>query len=71
MSVKVGTVQVTVLEGLPVTKTDDWVSLEFADEILVPADAWYNWDPVEQRFLTAGEVFPEGVTVKRKIALTP
>ncbi|NLL88736.1 MAG: ABC transporter substrate-binding protein [Firmicutes bacterium] len=58
--------EVTVLEGLPVTKTDDWVSLEFADEILVPADAWYNWDPVEQRFLTAGEVFPEGVTVKRK-----
>ena len=36
--------EVTVLEGLPVTKTDDWVSLEFADEILVPADAWYNWD---------------------------
>jgi peptide/nickel transport system substrate-binding protein len=58
--------EVTVEEGLPVGTTLDWVTLEFAEEIKVPEDAWADWDAAEQRWITVGEKFPEGVTVKRK-----
>lgn len=47
---------------LPIGVTLDWVDLIPVDEIEVPADAWVDWDPVEQRFITAGEKFPEGLT---------
>ena len=55
-----------IQEGLPVGKTLDWVDLYFVDEIVVPEDTWYEWDPVEQRFITVGEKFPEGLTALRK-----
>ena len=58
--------EVTVLEGFPVVKTLDWVDLNFAEEIVVPDDAWADWDPVEQRFITAGEKYTETQTVARK-----
>lgn len=57
---------VVVKEGLPVGKTLDWVSLEFASEITVPEDAWVDWDAENQVFITAGEKFPEGLTANRK-----
>ena len=53
---------VVVQEGLPVGKTLDWVNLEFAAEIKVPADAWADWDAATQTFIPAGE----GVTALRK-----
>lgn len=56
-----------VSEGLPVGQTLDWVDLNFVEgEIEVPGDAWVDWDPVEQRFITADEKFPEGLTALRK-----
>ncbi len=58
--------EVTVEEGLPVFKTLDWVELEFADEIVVPDDAWAAWDAESQTFLTASEVYTEPMTAKRK-----
>jgi len=48
--------------GLPIGKTLDWVNLEFADEIQVPADAWADWDATTQTFIPAGE----GVTANIK-----
>lgn len=61
-------VEVTVKEGLPVAKSpdSDWVTLEFAPEIVVPGDAWLHWDPSQQRFITVAEKYPEGLTVPRK-----
>ncbi len=60
---------VTVKEGIPVTKTHDWVDLEFVPEIQVPADTYIDWDPVAQTFITVGEKFPDGLTAKvRSIA---
>ncbi|NMC47185.1 MAG: ABC transporter substrate-binding protein [Chloroflexi bacterium] len=56
---------VVVQTGLPVTSTLDWVNLEFADKITVPADAWVGWDATAQEFTTAGE----GTTAKRKVTL--
>jgi len=56
-------------EGLPIGVTYDWVSLEFMDEIVVPEDAWADWDAENQVFLTAGERFPDGVTAKTKVVM--
>jgi peptide/nickel transport system substrate-binding protein len=47
--------EVTVQTGLPVQKTLDWVDLKFADEIVVPEDAWADWDAETQTFITVGE----------------
>jgi len=58
--------EVYVKEGLPVSKTLDWLSLEFVPEIQVPADAWIDWDPVAQRFITVGEKYPQGLTANLK-----
>ena len=58
--------EVTVQTGLPVFKTLDWVTLDFADEIVVPDDAWAGWDAETQTFLTASEVYTEPKTVMRK-----
>ena len=55
------------LEGLPVTSTLDWVSLEFVPEIAVPEDAWIDWDITEQRFITVGEQNPDGLTAVTKV----
>lgn len=61
--------EVVVQEGLPVAKTLDWVELKFAPEIKVPADAWVDWDPVNQKFITAGEKFTETLTAKVKVTV--
>jgi len=58
--------EITVLEGLPVGKTHDWVDLSFAPEIAVPTDAIVDWDAVNQKFITAAEKFPDGITAKVK-----
>jgi len=54
--------EVTVQTGLPIFKSLDWVTLNTADSIAVPADAWVDWDPATQTFITAGE----GKTAKIK-----
>jgi peptide/nickel transport system substrate-binding protein len=58
--------EIVAQTGLPIVKTLDWVDLQFADTIEVPADAWVDWDPVNQKFITAGEKFTQTVTAKTK-----
>jgi peptide/nickel transport system substrate-binding protein len=58
--------EVVVQEGLPVGKELGWVDLEFAPEIVVPEDAWADWDAAEQRFITVGEMHDEPITALRK-----
>jgi peptide/nickel transport system substrate-binding protein len=58
--------EVVVEDGLPVTSTLDWVDLKFEPSITVPEDAWLDWDATEQRFITVGEAYPEGLTSKTK-----
>ena len=58
--------EVTVQEGLPVGKTLDWLTLDFAPEISVPADALVDWDVEHQVFITAAAKFPEGTTAQVK-----
>lgn len=58
--------EVTVKEGLPVSKTLDWVDLQFESQITVPSDAWVDWDAAAQRFITAGEKFPDGLSANTR-----
>jgi peptide/nickel transport system substrate-binding protein len=58
--------EVTVREGLPVSKTLDWVDLKFESQIQVPADTWIDWDASNQKFITVGEKFPEGLTTNSR-----
>lgn len=62
-------VDVYVQEGIPVTRTLEWLKLEFLPKIKVPEDAWADWDPVNQRFITVREKYPEGVTAKTKAVI--
>ena len=55
-----------VQEGVPVEITHDWVTLQSVPEIVVPSDAWADWDDTQQRFITVGERFPEGTTALMK-----
>lgn len=63
---RIKSAQVTMKKGLPVDVTHDWVTLDFADEIQVPGDAWADWDAKEQRFITVAEKNPGGATALRK-----
>ncbi len=58
--------ELVVKKGLPVAKTLDWVDLTFEDEIVVPDDAWVDWDAENQKFITAAEKFTETVTANTK-----
>lgn len=59
-------------EGLPIGKTLDWVTLEFVPENVVPEDAWVDWDAVNQKWITVGEKYPEGLTANIKsVAVYP
>ncbi|MCD6538515.1 ABC transporter substrate-binding protein [Candidatus Bathyarchaeota archaeon] len=60
---KVAKAEVYVKEGIPVTKTLDWLTLHFTGEIKVPTDAWYGWDAKKQEIITA----PKGTTAKAKV----
>lgn len=61
--------EVTVKEGRPVQATSSWLFLDFAGEIPVPAEAWLAWDPVEERFQTVGELFPQGLSAQARVVL--
>jgi peptide/nickel transport system substrate-binding protein len=63
---RVESASVTVQEGLPVGTTLDWVTLETAAEIPVPADAWADWDAETQTFIPVGD----GVTALSKSTVT-
>jgi peptide/nickel transport system substrate-binding protein len=68
--------EVVILTGKPViiddtTVADGWCTLEFADSIDVPGDAWADWDAANQVFLTVDDVYPDGITdAASKVTIT-
>ncbi len=58
--------EVFVKQGLPVSRTLDWVSLKFVPEIRVPDSAFISWNPKAQRFITVKEKHPQGLTARTK-----
>jgi peptide/nickel transport system substrate-binding protein len=63
---RVKTVEVYAEKGLPITKTLDWLTLNFVPSIDVPQEAWVDWDPVAERFITARELHPKGLKARTK-----
>jgi len=61
--------EVFVEEGLPVDSSLDWVTLEFVPEIVVPDDAWADWDAENQVFITAADRFTQTTTAKSKVVM--
>lgn len=59
--------EVTVESGTPVNRTHDWVSLDEADSIPVPEEAWIDWDSEAGRFITAGEEHPDGIEARTRV----
>lgn len=66
LPLQVRSVELDVEAGLPVTRTHDWVNLRFVPSIQVPADAWIDWDPAAERFITVGEAHPQGLTARTR-----
>lgn len=60
---------VTVEEGVPVIQTHDWLRVEEAEEIVVPEEAWIDWNAEEQRFVTVGERHPDGLTSRTRTTI--
>lgn len=56
---------VYVKKGIPVTKTLDWLTLDFVDEITVPTDAWYGWNATTKKIITT----PSGTMAKAKVVV--
>ncbi len=63
--------EVTMKEGFPVSKTLDWVDLDFVEEIVVPRDAYIDWDPVDQVFITIDEKYDndEIITANKRVVI--
>ncbi|NJN79159.1 MAG: hypothetical protein HC797_01045 [Anaerolineales bacterium] len=63
---RIASAELTHVEGLPIRQNLDWLTVQTTSQIDVPADTWVDWDAAEQRFITAGEKFPEGLTANVK-----
>jgi peptide/nickel transport system substrate-binding protein len=61
--------EVVVKEGLPVGRTLDWLTLDFAPSIEVPDDAWVDWDATTQTFITAAEKYTQTQTANSKVTV--
>ena len=58
--------RLTVREGTPVSSTLDWLTVDVAEEIVVPDDAWLAWDEGAGRFLTVAEAGETGLTARTR-----
>lgn len=61
---RIESAEVVATTGLPIVQSLGWVDLKFQDQVQVPSDAFVDWDAAAQKFVTAGEKFPEGSTSK-------
>ena len=66
---RVKSADVYVQQGLPISRTKDWLTLNFVPTIQVPSDAWIEWDASAQNFRTVGELHPEGLTARTKVVV--
>ena len=63
---RIASAELTYKEGLPIHKNLDWLTVTAVPQVDVPEDAWVDWDAAQQRFITAGEKFPDGLTANVK-----
>jgi peptide/nickel transport system substrate-binding protein len=63
---RITSAELTYKEGLPINQNLDWLTVNTAPQVDVPPDAWVDWDATEQRWITAAEKFPDGLTANVK-----
>jgi len=63
---RIESAELTYKEGLPINQSLDWLTVKTAPQIDVPGDAWVDWDAKEQKWITAAEKFPDGLTANVK-----
>jgi peptide/nickel transport system substrate-binding protein len=63
---RIESAELTFKKGLPIKQNLDWLTVNEADQIDVPADAWVDWDAKTQKFITAAEKYPDGLTANVK-----
>ena len=63
---RIASAELTYKEGLPISQNLDWLTVNTAPQVDVPPDAWVDWDATEQRWITAAEKFPDGLTANVK-----
>ena len=63
---RIESAELTYKEGLPIVHTLDWLKVDTAPQIQVPGDAWVDWDGKNQKWITAAEKFPDGLTANIK-----
>jgi len=55
--------------GTPIVENgEDWFTLSFQDAVEVPEDAWADWDPVNEKWLTVAEMKVKVEEAKTKAA---
>jgi len=70
LPLKIESAACTVKTGLPVAKTLDWITLDFADKIEVPATAWADWDAKTQTFIEAANMTTPTLETLSKCTVT-
>lgn len=63
---RIASAELVYKEGLPIRGNLDWLTVTAVPQVDVPEDAWVDWDATEQRFITAGEKYPDGLTANVK-----
>ena len=63
---RIESAELTHKEGLPIVQNLDWLTVNTAPQIDVPEDAWVDWDATNQKWITAAEKFPDGLTANTK-----
>ena len=63
---RIASAELTYKEGLNINQNLDWLTVNTAPQIDVPGDAWVDWNATEQRWITADEKFPDGLTANTK-----
>lgn len=61
--------EVEVKQGATIQNSSEWVVVRVVPEISVPKEAWLDWDPQNMRFLTVGEMCPDGLSAGARITL--
>lgn len=63
---RIQSAELTYKEGLPINQSLNWLTVKTVPQVDVPGDAWVDWDAKEQRWITAAEKFPDGLTANVK-----
>lgn len=63
---RIASAELVYKEGLPINQNLDWLTVTAVPQVDVPDDAWIDWDAIEQRFITVGEKYPDGLTANVK-----